>query len=88
MKIWNILETPCARIIFFLSEQGEVRYSKLTKLVPSRGTLSSNLRDLEQEGLIKRRVTTTKPIQSIYSLTEKGTIIAENLLQMRKTLRS
>ena len=46
-----------------------------------RGTLYLNLKDLDEEGLIKRRVVTTKPIQSYYSLTEKGGKIAE----MRKT---
>jgi len=42
----------------------------LTKLITSRRTLSANLKDLEKEELIKRRI--VKPIQSYYSLTDKG----------------
>jgi len=40
-------------------------------LIDTRGTLSSNLKALEEEELVKRRVVTTKPIQTYYSLTEK-----------------
>lgn len=86
MKISDMLETPCARIVFFLHDQGEVRYSKLAGLIQSRGTLSLNLKHLEQEGLIKRRIVTTKPIQSLYSLSEKGTRIARKLTDIRKAL--
>jgi DNA-binding HxlR family transcriptional regulator len=45
-----------------------------------------NLKHLEQEGLIKRRIVTTKPIQSLYSLSEKGAKIARKLADVRKTL--
>jgi DNA-binding HxlR family transcriptional regulator len=41
--------------------------------------LSANLKELEKEELIKRRVVTTKPIQTYYSLTEKGRDIAKRL---------
>jgi DNA-binding HxlR family transcriptional regulator len=87
MKISDMLEAPCARILFFLHDEGEVRYSRLAELITSRGTLSLNLKHLEQEGLIKRQVLTTKPIQSIYSLTEKGSRIAGKLADIRKALR-
>lgn len=84
MKISRMLETPSARIVLFLHNQGEVRYSKLAELIQSRGTLSLNLKHLEQEGLIKRRIATTKPIQSFYSLTEKGSRIARKFAEIRK----
>ena len=87
MKISDMLEAPCTRILSFLHDRGEVRYSELAGLIQSRGTLSLNLRHLEQEGLIKRRIVTTKPIQSLYSLTEKGTKIARKLADIRKALR-
>jgi DNA-binding HxlR family transcriptional regulator len=44
----------------------------LERLIHSRGTLATNLNDLMEEGLIARKVLPTKPIQSNYSLTEKG----------------
>ena len=86
MKISSLLETPSVRIVLFLHEKGEVRYTDLTKLIASRGTLSLNVKELEEEGLIQRRVVTTKPIQAHYSLTDKGTEIAALLGKIKKTL--
>jgi DNA-binding HxlR family transcriptional regulator len=84
VKISSLLETPSIRILLFLHEKGEVRYADLTKLIASRGTLSLNLKELEEEGLIQRRVMTTKPIQAHYSLTEKGREIAVLLDNTKK----
>ena len=86
MKISKLLETPSVRILFFLHEQGEVRYADLTRLIASRGTLSLNIKELEEEGLIQRRVVTTKPIQAHYSLTDKGRKIATYFDKIKKTL--
>jgi len=86
LKISSLLETPSVRIVLFLHEKGEVRYTDLTKLIASRGTLSLNVKELEEEGLIQRRVVTTKPIQAHYSLTDKGTEIAALLGKIKKTL--
>jgi len=86
VKISTLLETPSVRILLFLLEKGEVRYADLTKLIASRGTLSINIKELEEEGLIQRRVVTTKPIQAHYSLTEKGKEIAAHFYQMKKSL--
>jgi DNA-binding HxlR family transcriptional regulator len=41
--------------------------------------LSLSLKDLIEEGLVQRRVLDTKPIQSLYSLTEKGVLVAEEM---------
>jgi DNA-binding HxlR family transcriptional regulator len=54
----------------------------------SRGTLSLSLKDLEEEGLIKRKVVDTKPIQSFYSLTDKGTKVAMELQQIQRLIDS
>ena len=86
MKISKLLETPSVRILLFLHEEGEVRYADLTKLIASRGTLSLNVKELEEEGLIQRRVVTTKPIQAHYSLTDKGREIADFLDKIKKIL--
>ena len=87
MKISDVLEKPCVRILSFLYEKGEVRYTKLAEMIPSRGTLSLNLRQLEQEGLVQRNIVTTKPIHALYSLTEKGKNVARHLEEVRKALR-
>jgi len=86
VKIYSLLQKPSVRILLFLHEKGEVRYADLTKLIASRGTLSLNLKELSEEGLIQRRIVTTKPIQSHYSLTDKGTEIATHLDKIKKTL--
>jgi DNA-binding HxlR family transcriptional regulator len=86
VKISSILEIPSVKILLFIYEKSEVRYTDLTKLIASRGTLSANLKDLEKEELIKRRVVTAKPIQSYYSLTDKGQKIAEAFSEIKKNL--
>jgi len=87
MKVSEMLEAPCVQVLLFIRNQGEVRYSKLSELISSRGTLSLNLKHLEREGLIQRRVVVTKPIQSFYSLTEKGAKVARKLADVKKTLQ-
>jgi len=86
VKISLLLEIPSVKILLFLHEKGEVRYTDLTKLIASRGTLSINIKELEEEGLIQRRVVTTKPIQAHYSLTGKGREIATHFDKIKKTL--
>lgn len=86
VKISSLLQTPSVKILLFLNQKGEVRYTDLTNLITSRGTLSLNLKELDEEGLIQRRVMTTKPIQSYYSLTEKGKKVAEILQRLNEVL--
>jgi len=86
VKISAILEAPSVRILFFMLEKGEVRYTDLADLFTSRGTLSLNLKDLEEEKLIQRRIVASKPIQAYYSLTDKGREIAKRLNEMKKAL--
>ena len=55
-------------------------------MMKSRGTLSLSLKDLQEEGLVQRRVVDTKPIQSLYSLTEKGALVAKELHEIQKLM--
>lgn len=84
MKISQVLKSPSIRILLFLFEKEEARYSELTKLIKSRGTLSLNLKDLDEEGLIKRRIVDSKPIQAYYSLSKKGKEIAKQFNEIKK----
>jgi DNA-binding HxlR family transcriptional regulator len=86
VKMSILLETPSVRLLLFLFEKGEVRYADLTKLIVSRGTLSITIKELEEEGLIQRRVVTSKPIQAHYSLTNKGKEVATCFNKIEKTL--
>ena len=79
MKISRILQVPTVRILLYLLEKGQVRHSELAKIIASRGTLSLSLKELEEEGLVRRRIVNSKPIQSFYSLTKKGMEIARRL---------
>ena len=56
------------------SKEGKLRYSELSKkmLDCSQKMLSATLRNLEENGLVRRTVHNTMPIQVDYSLTEVG----------------
>ena len=76
MKISKLLKFPSVQILILIYEREEVRHTDLTKIIASKGTLSANLKTLENETLIKRRIVPSKPIQAFYSLTPKGEEIA------------
>lgn len=84
MKISQIIQIPSVRIMLCLYQNGDLRHAELSKLTTSRGTLSLSLRELEQEGLVQRKLLDTKPLQSIYSLTEKGKTIAKQLKEIEQ----
>jgi DNA-binding HxlR family transcriptional regulator len=84
MRFSALFKTASVKILLYLYENGEVRYKDLTKLIDSRGTLSLNIKELQEELLIQRSIVTTKPIQAYYSLTEKGKEIAFLLRKIEK----
>ena len=86
MKISAILGVPSVKILLFMLEKGEIRYTDLADLFTSRGTLSLSLSDLEEEKLIQRRIVASKPIQAYYSLTQKGKEIAKLMNEMKRLL--
>ena len=89
VKISTILLLPNTRVILHLSRKGEVRYSAISKLITSRGTLSLVLRELEEEGLVHRRVVAeSRPIQSHYSLTKKGREVASELARIEDIIKA
>lgn len=88
VKISGILQKPSVRIVLFLHEKGEVRYTDLTNLIASRGTLSSNLKELDEEKMIQRRIVATKPIHAYYSLTERGREIAKRFSEIKGILHT
>jgi DNA-binding HxlR family transcriptional regulator len=60
-------------IVCALTER-PMRYGELRKAVPglSDRLLSQRLRELEEEGLVERRVEAGTPVRVTYSLTEAG----------------
>ncbi len=87
LRITQITKTPTVRIMLCLYQNGEARHAQLSKLTTSRGTLSISLRELEEDGLVQRKILDTKPLQSIYSLTDKGHLIAKHLFEIEKITR-
>lgn len=83
LKISRALQIPSIQILLFLYEKGEVRHGDLIKLIASRGTLSLSIGEIEEEGLIQRRVVANKPIKSFYYLTGKGYEVAKRLKEIR-----
>lgn len=61
-------------IIYQLSQHGPSHFSDLQKLIPdsSKRLLALQLKDLEKNNLIKKRVFSTVPPQTEYSLTDTG----------------
>jgi DNA-binding HxlR family transcriptional regulator len=86
VKISALLQSPSVQILLFVYPKQEVRHADLERLIGSRGTLSSNLNDLLDEGLLRRKVVTSKPITSNYSLTEKGKGVTVLLTELRNLL--
>jgi len=82
-----MLELVSMKVLVHLYAEGESRHRELSKLTKSRGTLSISLKDLEEEGLVQRRVVDTKPPQAFYSLTEKGADVAKELQQIQRLMK-
>jgi len=89
MKVGSILNTGNVRVLLYLyNNDKKARYSELLReVIVVRSTLAYVLSELEEEELIKRKVINTKPIQVVYSLTEKGEKIAKHFLEIRNILR-
>ena len=85
MRMRAVLELSNIRVMFYLLERGSARYSEILKDVGlSRGALALALRDLQDGGLIERKVEATRPIQTTYSLTAKGKEITKHLEGIKK----
>jgi DNA-binding HxlR family transcriptional regulator len=71
-------------IVFALTE-GPLRFGELGKAVPglSDRLLSSRLRELEQEGLVERRVEEGSPVHVTYSLTEAGAELRPAIAELK-----
>lgn len=62
-------------VILYYLIPGELRYNELRKAMPTvtERTLSLQLKKLEEDGVIKRTVYTTKPpLKVVYELTDLG----------------
>ncbi len=73
------------QVLLTLHERDVLRFSELRRAVPgavSERMLSSTVRDLEQAGLVARRVYPEVPPRVEYSLTPKGESVIPILSQL------
>lgn len=73
-------------IIWFLYQNKILRYNELQKAITdiTPKMLISQLRELEEDGIIERRVYPVVPPKVEYSLSKKGESLMPILLEMRK----
>ncbi|EJL44235.1 transcriptional regulator [Brevibacillus agri] len=71
-------------VILCLLKEGEKRFSELQRGIPliTKKMLSQQLRELEEDGIISRRVYDDVPPKVEYSLTEEGESLREILQAM------
>lgn len=75
-------------IVFALTD-GAKRYAELGKAIPglSDRLLSQRLRELEEEGLVERRVEAGTPVKVTYSLTVSGRELDPVLSELKSWAR-
>lgn len=73
-------------IIWYLYEQKILRYGELQRILDgvTPKMLIQQLRELEDDGIISRKVYPVVPPRVEYSLTEKGESLIPVLLEMKK----
>lgn len=71
-------------ILYYLIEHGTKRFSEIHRYIStvSQRTLTNQLRELEEDGLIERKVYPEIPPKVEYSITEKGRTLENILLGM------
>lgn len=69
--------------------EGPLRFAELTRAVSglSDRLLSQRLRELEEEGLVKREVESGTPVRVTYSLTEKGAGLRPAISELKQWAR-
>lgn len=72
-------------ILFHLMQEGTLRFGELRRLVPvaTPRMVTNQLRELEEDQLVRREVHTQRPLRVEYSLTTRG----ESLIPILNSLR-
>lgn len=73
-------------IISHLDEKGVIRFNELLRMIPgvSKGILTRQLRELEEDGIVHREVYREVPPKVEYSLTDPGKQFKPVLTAMRE----
>ena len=75
---WKII------IIYYLGTEGVLRFSEITRLLPkiSHKVLTTQIRELEEDGIVHRKVFAEVPSKVEYSLTALGESLIPIVLMM------
>jgi len=78
-SIWRLV------VIRYLLD-GPKGFNELLRIVPDLNpkTLSRTLKALQEEGLVKREIISTRPFQVLYELTQKGLELEPTLASLRR----
>ena len=71
-------------IIYFLGSEGPLRFSEIKRLLPkiSHKVLTTQMRELEEDGIVYRKVFPEVPPRVEYSLTKLGESLMPIILMM------
>lgn len=84
-KAMKLLSQRWSGLIIYQLLTGPQRFCTIESSLPVSGrVLSERLKDLEQEGIVKRDVYPETPVRIEYSLTEKGMAMEPVLREMEK----
>jgi len=86
-EIWSVLGKTWALLILKkLSESNSTRFNEIKKAIPmiSNTVLSERLRDLEEHGLIVKKIYAQVPTRVEYSITEQTQDLGKILKQLDK----
>jgi DNA-binding HxlR family transcriptional regulator len=78
-RAFGLLAKKWQGLIIYILTGGELYFCDLEKALPqlSARILTLRMRELEEAGLVLRRVSQTSPVRVSYSLTERGSALAE-----------
>lgn len=82
----NVIGNKWKPILLYLLSNGSLRFGKLHMLTPtiSKKVLASQLKELEEDGLIERKAFAETPPRVEYSLTEKSRGLLPILSELSK----
>lgn len=84
-KAMKIVSQRWSGLIIYQLLSGPQRFCNIESSLPISGRLlSERLKDLEQEGMVKREVYPETPVRIEYSLTEKGMAMETAIREIEK----
>jgi DNA-binding HxlR family transcriptional regulator len=84
-KAMKIMSQRWTGLVIYQLLEGPQRFCSIESSLPISGRLlSERLKDLEQEGIVKREVFPETPVRIEYSLTEKGKALEPILRELER----